>query len=95
MPVPDEVILVFNRRGLKVYCAMGSSGPPEYLRTATAALRNSGHNVVIATTPILDPDELGPLPENVYITRYLPAPQVNALENVAVIHGEQGTIQTA
>jgi hypothetical protein len=33
---------------------MGSSGLPEYLRAAALALRDSGHNVVIATTSILD-----------------------------------------
>ncbi len=95
MPVPDEVKQVFSRPGLKIFCAMGSSGPPEYLHAAATALRDSGHNVVIATTIILDPAELEPLPENIYATRYLPAPETNVLADVAVIHGGQGTVQTA
>ena len=95
MAVPDEVHCVFNRPGRNVFCAMGSSGPPQYLRTAALALRDSGCNVVIATTSILEPAELGPLPENVFATRYLPAPEVNAMADVAVIHGGQGTVQTA
>ena len=95
MPVPDDVTRVFSRPGLNVFCAMGSSAPPQYLRMAALALRDSGHNVVIATTSILDPAELEPLPENVYATRYLPAPQVNEMADVAVIHGGQGTVQTA
>ncbi|MEW6233714.1 MAG: nucleotide disphospho-sugar-binding domain-containing protein [Chloroflexota bacterium] len=103
LPVPDEVRRVFDRPGLKVFCAMGSSAPAHILRTAALALRDSGHNVVIATTSILDPAELAlspaeglaPLPENVYATRYLPAPQVNELADVAVTHGGQGTLQTA
>jgi len=74
---------------------MGSSALPRYLRMAALALRDSGHNVVIATTSILDPAELEPLPENVYATRYLPAPQVNELADVTVIHGGQGTVQMA
>jgi len=95
LPVPDEVRRVFTRPGLKVYCAMGSSAPAHLLRTAALALRDSGHNVVIATTSILDPAGLAPLPANVYATRYLPAPQVNELADVAVTHGGQGTLQTA
>ena len=95
LPVPDEVRRIFSRPGLKVFCAMGSSAPARVLRTAALALRDSGHNVVIATTSILDPAELAPLPENVYATRYLPAPQVNEMADVAVTHGGQGTLQTA
>lgn len=95
LPVPDQVQRVYGRPGLKVFCAMGSSAPVAILRKAAIALRDSGHNVVIATTSILDPAELEPLPENVYATRYLPAPQVNEMADVAVIHGGQGTVQTA
>ena len=94
LPMPPEVQRVFGRPGLKVFCAMGSSAPAHVLRTAALALRDSSHNVVIATTSILDPAELEPLPENVYATRYLPAPQVNEMADVAVIHGGQGTVQT-
>lgn len=95
LPVPDEVQRVFNRSGLKVFCAMGSSTPAPVLQEVISALRACNHNVVIATTSILDPAELGPLPENVYATRYLPAPQVNEMADIAVIHGGQGTVQTA
>ncbi len=95
MPVPAEVRRVFSRDGVKVFCAMGSSGRPEQLRAAVDALRAGGYNAVIATTSILDPAELGPLPENIYAARYLPAPAVNELADVALIHGGQGTVQTA
>ncbi len=95
LPIPAEAERVFSRPGLKIFCAMGSSTPPVVLRRVALALRDSGHNVVIATTSILDPAELNPLPENVYAARYLPAPQVNELADIAVIHGGQGTVQTA
>ncbi len=95
MPVPDEVTRVFSRPGLNIFCAMGSSGTPAHLHMAVEALRESGHNVVIATTSILDPAELGTLPENIYATRYLPAPEVNEMADIALIHGGQGTVQTA
>ncbi|MFZ6026167.1 MAG: nucleotide disphospho-sugar-binding domain-containing protein [Chloroflexota bacterium] len=95
LPVPEEVRRVFGRPGLKVFCAMGSSTPAPVLRKVLNALRTCKHNVVIATTSILDPAELQPLPENVFATRYLPAPQVNEMADIAVTHGGQGTVQTA
>lgn len=95
LAVPEEVKRVFARPGLNIFCAMGSSAPPEFLQTAVTALRQTSYNIVIATTSILDPAELGPLPENMVATRYLPAPQVNEMADIAVIHGGQGTVQTA
>jgi UDP:flavonoid glycosyltransferase YjiC (YdhE family) len=95
LPVPAEVLRLFHRPGLKVFCAMGSSAPVSLLRQAVSALAETGYNTVVATTSIIDPAELNPLPENIFATRYLPAPQVNELADIAVIHGGQGTVQTA
>ena len=94
-PVPEDVVRVFSQDGLNIFCAMGSSGTPKELHAAVNALRKSGHNAVIATTSILDPAELGELPENIYATRYVPAPEVNEMADIALVHGGQGTVQTA
>ncbi|WP_167615325.1 glycosyltransferase [Maribellus sediminis] len=95
-PLDDQIRKVFSRPGLKVYCSLGSSGYPETLREIIAALRqNSNLNIVCATTTILDPEELKPFSENFYATRFLPATKVNALADIAVLHGGQGTIQNA
>jgi len=94
-PVPDEVRRVFSRDGINIFCAMGSSGTPKQLHAAVNALKASGHNAVVATTSILDPAELGDLPENIYATRYVPAPEVNEMADIALVHGGQGTVQTA
>lgn len=94
-PIPEEVERVFRRDGLNIFCAMGSSGTPKELHAAVNALRKSGHNAVIATTSILDPIELGELPNNIYATRYVPAPEVNEMADIALVHGGQGTVQTA
>jgi MGT family glycosyltransferase len=95
LSLPEEVRHVFSMPGINLYCAMGSSAQPAILKKAIKAVIDSGHNTVIATTSILDPSELGALPENVYATQYLPAHQVNELADIAVIHGGQGTVQTA
>jgi UDP:flavonoid glycosyltransferase YjiC (YdhE family) len=95
LAVPDQVRKVFNRPGINVYVSMGSSAQPSVLLKAVKFIVHSGYNAVIATTSILDPEDLQPLPENVYAVRYLPAPEVNEMADVAVIHGGQGTVQTA
>jgi len=95
MPIPDKAVEVFNRPGTNVFLSMGSSAQPKILKTAIDTLCNSNYNTVIATTLILDPKELEPLPENVYADRFLPALEVNKMADVAVTHGGQGTIQTA
>lgn len=95
IPVPEDVRHVFSKPGLNVYLAMGSSAPPSIFRRAAFALIQSKYNVVIATTSIIDPATLGPLPPNVCATRYLPAAEINRMADVAVIHGGQGTVQTA
>lgn len=87
---------VFSRPGLNVFCSLGSSGYPETLKLIVKALRqNPQFNVVCATTTIVDPEELGPADDNFFATRFLPAPQVNEMADIAVLHGGQGTIQTA
>lgn len=96
LPVTDAVRRVFSRPGLKLYCAMGSSVPSELLRRVVQILRvRDDWNVVCATAHTLDPQELGPEGANFHATRFLPAREVNALADVAVTHGGQGTVQTA
>lgn len=96
MPVPDKVYEVFKKSGVNIFCAMGSSGSPELLKKVISALKTkTEYNIVCATTSIIDPDELGPNNQRFFATRFLPAPQVNELADIAIIHGGQGTVQTA
>lgn len=96
MPVPEEAIQVFNRPGLNIFCSLGSSGFPESLKLIIKALRSvPEYNVVCSTTTILDPKELGEPSDNFYAARFMPAHLVNEMADIAVLHGGQGTIQTA
>jgi UDP:flavonoid glycosyltransferase YjiC (YdhE family) len=96
LPVPDAVTQVFANPGLKVFCAMGSSGSAELLKIVVAALRASpDYNVVCATTSIAAPEELGASSQRFFATRLLPAPRISELADVVVSHGGQGTVQTA
>jgi len=97
LEVPMEVDRVFGRRvGVNIFVAMGSSRGPDLLRSAVEHLRRvEKYNVVCATTNILDPNGLGPPSERFYACRCLPAHRVNERAAIAVIHGGQGTVQTA
>ena len=95
-PVPDEVKKVFDRPGLNIYCSLGSSGFPEVLQRIVRTIRQeTTHNLVVATTTVIDPAELGPPDERFFATRMLPAHLVNEMADIALTHGGQGTIQTA
>lgn len=93
--IPREVKKVFSRKGLKIYCAMGSSGSSHVMRTAIHALKGTDYNVVAATTSILDPREFEPFSDRFFVTRYVPALQVNEMADIAVTHGGQGTLQNS
>jgi len=96
MPISSEIEKVFNRPGLNIYCSLGSSGFPETLKLIIETLKQVEHfNVVCSTTSILNPKELGPNTERFYACKFLPAHLVNEMADIAVIHGGQGTIQTA
>ncbi len=95
LEVPAEVHRVFDRPGLKIFCAMGSSGSDAAMRTALRALKQSPHNVVAATTSIMDPQEFAPFSERFFVTRYVPATTVNAMADLAITHGGQGTLQNS
>lgn len=96
MPVPKEAKQVFSREGINIFCSLGSSGFPETLKLIIKTLKlNPANNIVCSTTTILDPEELGPNDERFYATKFLPAHLVNEMADIAVLHGGQGTIQTA
>jgi len=95
-PIPKEVEMVFSRPGINIFCSLVSSGFPETLRCIIDALKSVPEfNIVCSTTTIISPEELGPNTERFYACRFLPAHLVNEMANIAVLHGGQGTIQTA
>ncbi len=96
MPVPPEVSRVFSQKGINIFCSLGSSGFPETLKLIIQSLRKLPDvNIICATTTILDPEELGPNADNFFAARFMPAHLVNEQADVAILHGGQGTIQTA
>ncbi len=96
MPISSEIKKVFDRPGLNIFCSLGSSGFPETLKLIIETLKKNEHfNIVCSTTSILEPHELGPNTDRFYACKFLPAHLVNEMADIAVLHGGQGTIQTA
>lgn len=94
-PLPPEVEAVLAKRSRPlVYFAMGSSGNREVVKQVLASFDGLPVDVVAPIRELLN----GPtvqVPDNVVVTSWLPALQVNRTADLAVIHGGQGTVQTA
>lgn len=100
--IETEILRVFNpKNSNKVFISMGSSGHKKHLLEAIKAVSTGEYNVVAVVPPsICSLDELqgelGDLPSSVYLTnKFIPAKHVNRLADIAIIHGGQGTVQTA
>lgn len=76
-----------------VYFAMGSSANKDVLELALSAFEGMAVRVVAPIRSHLRPDTV--IPDNVLVTDWLPALEVNRLVDCAVIHGGAGTVQTA
>ena len=101
VPVPQEIADHFAGDGApKVFVSMGSSGEKEYLLTAIEAVAGTHCRAVVVCPPhVVSLDEAreraGETGRILLTDRFVPAPAVNSLADVAIIHGGQGTVQTA
>jgi hypothetical protein len=100
--IPDEVISAQKYAKEKgwpvVYLAMGSSGRPAFIKKCLEIFSNQKMVVISPMKKMLEKDEKTrdyTPSENVFLCDWLPADKVNALCDVALIHGGQGTVYTA
>lgn len=103
--VDSNILRVFSKSETrpKVFCTMGSSGTKQQLLEVIKALvskEGSSWNAFVLVLPAICPlDEALSCAGNrkgLYITdSFVPAPLVNALADVVICHGGQGTVQTA
>jgi UDP:flavonoid glycosyltransferase YjiC (YdhE family) len=89
--VPDEVVRFLETDKPKVYVAMASTRL-EYLRAALETLEDMNVRAVAVTTVHGDGLQSGP---NVLMRGFLPSHEVMQMCDAAIIHGGQGTVQTA
>lgn len=91
--VPPEIAALPRDRPL-IYFAMGSSANREVLLRVLGMFAGQPYTVIAPIKRHLAGLNVA-VPDNVLVFDWLPAHLVNPLADVAVIHGGQGTVQTA
>ena len=76
-----------------IYLGLGSSARRELALAATTQLGAAPVNVLAPIRHYLEPGDV--VPPNVHVTDLLPAHLLGGLVDAAVLHGGQGTVQTA
>lgn len=99
--VPPDIASHFQRRGIpRVFVSLGSSGEKRYLLAAIEAVASAPCRAVVVVPPhVCGLAEAGlrsaGSPQVLLTDAFVPAHLVNAMADYAVIHGGQGTVQTA
>lgn len=92
-PIPPLVAELAAESRPLVYLGLGSSANRRLAVAAAHALGTLPVNVIAPISHYLDSGES--LPSNVHVTGLLPAHRLGGLVDAAVLHGGQGTVQTA
>jgi UDP:flavonoid glycosyltransferase YjiC (YdhE family) len=93
VPLPDEVLNLPRDLPI-VYFAMGSSGWPQIVARIIAGFAGKPYRVIAPVKYHLDKQSVQ-VPDNVLVTDWLPALEVNRLADIAVTHGGHGTVMNA
>jgi len=91
--VPSELLNLSHQQPI-IYCAMGSSANRDILKIVVESFDNAPYTVIAPIKAHIQNQNIS-VPKNVFVYDWLPAPKVNPLADLAVIHGGQGTVQTA
>ncbi|MGY3777757.1 glycosyltransferase [Isobaculum melis] len=78
-----------------IFCSMGSSGNAKVILSLLHQFKDLPVKVISPMKSFLADKEIEELPENVYIYDWLPALKVQKMVTASVLHGGEGTIQTA
>lgn len=78
-----------------VFLGLGSSGTRRLALAAATSLGHVNANVIAPIRHYLEPGDEAKLPDNVHAVDLVPAHKLGGLVDAAVLHGGQGTVQTA
>jgi hypothetical protein len=93
-PFPAELGTIPRDKPL-IYFAMGSSGTPETVAKIVESFEGRPYRVIAPVRFQLEQVSGVHIPENVFVTDWVPALEVNKLADLAVIHGGIGTVMVA
>lgn len=100
-PVSQDILRQFETCSVpRVFVSMGSSGEKQYLLAAIDAVARVTCRAVVVVPPAVCSLEearqrAGESPHILLTDDFVPAHKVNAMADFAIIHGGQGTVQTA
>lgn len=92
--LPEEVKTVPRDRPL-VFFAMGSSGVPAIVKNIIEGFAGKPYRVIAPVKRLIARLPRVSVPDNVIVTDWVPALEVNKMADIAVIHGGIGTVMTA
>jgi UDP:flavonoid glycosyltransferase YjiC (YdhE family) len=92
-PVPEAVARMPHDKPI-VYFAMGSSGKPALVAEILKGFRDKPYRVIAPVKAHVAQRNLD-VPDNVVVTGFLPAHEVNPMADISVIHGGQNTVMNA
>ena len=93
-PLPPELAGIPRDKPV-IYFAMGSSGAPGIVAKIIESFADKPYYVIAPVKFLLAHIHGTRIPENVLVTDWIPALQVNQMADLAVIHGGIGTVMTA
>lgn len=92
-PIPEEILNIPHDKPI-VYFAMGSSGQPQVIADIVEGFADKPIRVIAPVKALLAGRPVT-IPDNVFVTDWLPAHKVNPIADISVIHGGIGTTMTA
>lgn len=93
-PLPKGLLEIPRDKPL-IYFAMGSSGTPLIVANILRGFEGKPYRVIAPIGFFLEKTPGVKIPDNVFVTDWLPALEVNKMADLAVIHGGIGTVMTA
>ena len=93
--IPQDVLdFISNSKYPTAYFAMGSSANRDVLKQVLESLYELPLTVIAPIKSHIEKMDTV-IPSNILVTDWIPAHKVNPLCDIAIIHGGQGTVQTA
>ncbi|MEL4503806.1 nucleotide disphospho-sugar-binding domain-containing protein [Luteococcus sp. H138] len=93
--LPSEVAALADRQRPAVYVGLGSSGNAGLARRILTELDRMGLDVVTTAGRFLDDRDRAALSPRIRVFDFLPAHRLAGLVDASIIHGGEGTVQTA
>jgi UDP:flavonoid glycosyltransferase YjiC (YdhE family) len=94
IPIPSEVNDIDLERPL-IYFTLGSTGAMQLFKEVIKQLQNTEYQVVITTGWQLAPEDLAPLPQNIFATTYLPGIEMMKRSDLVICQSGNGTTYQA